>query len=246
MNKIVLIDDDAEKVLDYFGKIYKMLWKGKDEDGIAAGVVFFGDKFKKEKGDSDLQQNDVDNFYSLIRDMLRSHCLDEEQWNYNGDMFKKKEKLIQNMVKNMNIAELEDKMKELVERWRGEGGNGAENLEEKDCKPLVELMLGKKDMKEEQSTGNQYILLDVILLFDDKRQIEEGKPIISMGLYHAMKMMKYECYLYSSYAYDYVLMDKYKDIYKEQYGEEVEIYQGKDIFSSSVNSKVCLFYLINK
>lgn len=245
MNKIIIIDDDIKRVIEFFGRIYKMLWKGKDEEGTAAEVIFFGDYWKREKSDADLTQENIDNFSREIKHLLSSHCEDEEQWESDGDMYRKKKKLIDHFVKNIPINS--DDISELVDIW-----SKNENLEEKNnlnvekFRPLIDMILKSDKSGEETEKNEIYILLDVILLFNDIKQVESGMPIISMGLYNALKKEGYTCYLYSSFVYDYLLIDKCREIYKECYDEEITIYPSKDFFSENINSEKCLFYHLNK
>lgn len=245
MKKIVLIDDDIKKVTEIFGRIYKMLWKGKNEEGIAAEVIFFGDHFKREKGDSDLQQRSINDFSRGVKSLLSSHCEDEEQWDGAGEMYRDKKKLIDNLVRNISIKS--DEISDLVEIWCDkERLNDESNLAVEKFDPLIDLILRREESVGEIKDKGLYILLDVILLIDDIKQIEEGMPIISMGLYNALKKRGHICYLYSSYVYDYLLMDKCREIYKEQYKEDIIIYPSKDFFSERVSSEKCLFYHLDK
>lgn len=246
MKKIFIIDDNIDRVLeDIFGKIYKTLWKGKNEEGIAAEVIFFGDKFKRRRGDGELQQENIDFAIKYVKRLLSSHCRDEEQWDNNGEMYKNKKRLIENLAKHIRMDE-NSEIEEIVKIWRDkEALTGKVNLKEMDFTPLIDQMLQDSDYAGIEQ-ADRYILLDVILLFDDIEQVEDGVPIISMGLYYALKKQGYNCYLYSTYAFDYVLMDNYREIYKNRYEEDVEVYPRKDFFSEKNHSKKSLFYQIGE
>lgn len=245
MKKIFIIDDNIERVLENFGNIYKMLWKGKEEEGIASEVIFFGDKYKRKNKDSDLQQENIDFLKKSIKGMLRSHCRDEEMWDYNGEMFKDKKKLIENLAKYINVNECTE-IETLVKKWENlDKSNMDTMIKNMDLSVLINKMFEDEDF-EGVTEKESYILLDIILLYDDVEKVGEDIPIISMGLYDALKKQGYNCYLYSSYAFDYLLIENYKKIFKEKYDEAIEIYHSKKFFSRESSSDKCLFYHLNR
>lgn len=245
MKKIFIIDDNLNRVLENFGNIYKMLWKGKDEEGIAAEVIFFGDKYKRKNKDSDLQQENIDFLKKSIKAMLRSHCRDEEVWDNNGEMFQSKKRLIENLAKYISINESAE-IDSLIKKWKNmDKSNMHTILKDMELSILINKMFEDVDL-EGVTKKDSYILLDIILLYDDDEKVGEDIPIISMGLYDALKKQGYNCYLYSSFAFDYLLIDNYKKIYEENYGETIEVYHSKKFFSRESSSDKCLFYQLNR
>lgn len=235
MKKIILIDDNIKKVEEIFGKIYDLLWKGKGEEGIVSKVIFFGDQFKEEEDNKGLSDDDIDSFRGSIKRMLSTHCRNEELWNCNGDMYMEKKKLIEDIAKSIKLENNED-IKKLLDEWKLKEGN----LETSSFEPLLNLIWDGSEKEKKESC----FLIDVILFLNDIDTVEKNIPIISMGIYHALKKDGFECYLYSSYAFDYLLMDKYKEIYMKLYNEEIEVYPSKIFFSKIVDNEKCLFYHI--
>lgn len=245
MKKIFIIDDNIDRVLENYGNIYKLLWRGKGEEGVASEVIFFGDKYKRKNKDSDLQQQNVDFLKKSVKGMLRSHCRDEEMWDYDGKMFQDKKKLIEKLAKCISVKECPE-IEPVVKKWESlDKANMDTVLKNMDLSILIKKMFEDEDF-EGVTEKERYILLDIILLYDDVEKIGEDIPIISMGLYDALINQGYNCYLYSSYAFDYLLIENYKKIYNEKYGKTIEVYHSKKFFSRESSSDKCLFYHLNR
>lgn len=176
----------------------------------------------------------MQNLKEEIRNNMNNHCLDLEAWNWGLDdrIYDEKVELIEDepvLIKRNNVV------RELITKW--------EQVESKDwqdwnCEELnVEVIRKCFNIPE-----NASVAIDLVLLFDDKEKVKNGDAIISMLLYDKLCSGGHSCILYSSYMYDSIFIDKWKEIYNKKRSQglyEVDkIYSGRQMWEKAKKSDI--------
>lgn len=231
MKEIYWIDDNINNISLYIRGVIKELWGDENEKGISSNIRIFGTAYKEIEDEANWDINAIKRLKEEIQNNMRRHCIDLEAWDWgeNDTIYKEKEKLI---VNEPILVEMDAKkeVEEFIQKW-----STLETGETKDweCKELtIEKIRSLFKIPEGAS-----VAIDLVLLLEDKKKIEEEKAIISMLLFNKLSSNGHKCILYSTYMYDYFFINKWKDIYnKKRSTNELEvdkIYAGRDMWENA-------------
>lgn len=238
VEKIYWIEDNIDRALEIVNETYYSLWGNESEDGISSTFCFFGDAYKSNEEEQPLTKKQIQLFDEKVKVLMRRHCKNLEKWKYSGNLYEKKKKLIEEQ--NMLIAEGDTKISNILNVWRNEEELKKYVEDKVNDKYSVKPILDEMGIIETESTDKIRVGIDVVLLLGDIERVYKGLPIISMEIYTKTEERGYKCFLYSSYTYDAMLIEKYKEIYEETYKKDIKIIRERDFFRG-MQSKNTIF-----
>lgn len=228
MKKIYWIEDNMDRALEIMYGTSCRLWGGASEEGVASTFLFFGDEYKNIREEPGLSEQDMKLFAEKVKRLLVKHCRNEEKWRYTGELFESKKELIQNPAKLIDISD-NGENSSIVEEWCKESSLANYMECAKTNTSIPETMMIDAILKEMSIEDGAIVAIDLVLLFGDIDRVYSNFPIISMELYRKIRERGYNCFLYSSYTYDYIFAKNYQKTYKELYEEVVSITREKDL-----------------
>ncbi len=137
-------------------------------------------------------------------------CMNEDAWNYSQQSLKNNEYLFQDMLKCVDKKDVA----------------GVEFCDV----DYIKNIFGIKD--------DTVVLLNIELLENDRKHLENSNHMLSMSIYHKLKKAGINCLLYSELYYPVPLINGWKQKYKEcGYGsEDIVIYNGQNNFKELLNA----------
>lgn len=259
MSKTLLwIDDSMERILEVIQGAIVDSWKldKEDEEGMKTRILIFGDAC--QEGDSAAlweRKNEV-KMNSKLLNIFLEECENVEGPTDGNETAEKKRHLIDNAIQILYKAEDSEEDRNLYysikELWKKEADEEGTKEEAKskekeaetndsqqaktDVAKIIERMHIEKDVADVSTAKEETIIgIDLELLSGDLERVRNHKKIISMEFYHQLQEKKYPCFIYSSNADDYQLIEAWKDTYKKLYHDNrtVPTYERSDFSRKS-------------
>jgi hypothetical protein len=216
MKKLYWIDDNFSAMFDVVRNSFPELWEVDKEEGIANYIRILGNEYLQD--DHPILYNDRDEMVcrEAVKDYFYEVCKDCDQIDEEKKSFVKHKKLIEDPVK-MVFKSSDDEAKRTIYQnlltWVNFEVEDYDNDKKKQMEDLVKAL----DMDPAAVVG-----IDILIWKEDDEKIENGKLIFSLALCNYLTNDGYKCFLYSSDADDYDLVENCKAIYRKCFpGSEI-------------------------
>ncbi len=234
------IDDNPHVIMNIVDGVFSKLWNLDGEESIETHVRIFGNEGQESRGLGLWDKNDEKEFQAKIVQKFEQLCRNVDPMG-DENVFQKKSGLIcDNIVMMYKLPENETEVKEIEEYrkfcniWQSCPCETKENAIciTEEARESARTLLKKMDIIEGACVG-----LDLALLQGDMEKVkDEGKPILSMELYHLIKQ-QHECFLYSRYMFDKSFIESWKKVYAKVYGDKERpiIHKRSELFAKNVS-----------
>ena len=199
--------------------VFPHIW----DNGFSCKTILFGNgycRMEKESGPNECIREEFEN---ELKYFFAVYCqnTDDLEWKDRGTTQQEKKDLLPETP--IELVTMEEKsthgldIEKLTSLWMDR-----EKLEKIKKDPNLissEDMSVKGLIKRLDIHPNAVVALDVVLLYDDFKRIEEGLPSISMALLYELAK-SHECYLYSAEYISRKVVDIWIKTYYELYGQE--------------------------
>ncbi len=254
MNKAIYwVDDNPYVIMNIVEGVFSKLWNLDGEEGIETHIRIFGNEGQEAKGLGLWDKNDEKEFQTAIMQRFEQLCSNADKLG-EKNVFQKKSGLIcDNIIMMYKFPENEIEKKEIEEYrkfcniWQNSSSEKiGENIYITDeARLCAEKLLKKMNIVEGACVG-----LDLALLQGDIKKVkDDGKPILSMELYHMIKQ-QHECFLYSRYMFDKSFIESWKKVYEKIYGDKELpiIHKRCELFAKNVSETLInqLLELVDK
>ncbi len=250
---IYWIDDNPYVFMNIVDGVCSKLWKLDEEEGIETHIRILGNQGQETGGLYLWEKNDEKQFQTAIMHKFERLCSNADKMG-EKNTFQKKSGLISDNIIMMYKSPVNDIEEKEVEEYRNlyniwqnnsckiDGENISITNEARDC---TEMLLQKMGIEKGACVG-----LDMALFYGDIEKVkDEGKPILSMELYHLIKQT-HECFLYSHYMFDKIFIESWKKVYIKTYDDKELpiIHKRSELFAKNVSETLInqLLELVDK
>lgn len=250
---IYWIDDNPHVIINIVDGVFSKLWKLDDEEGIETHIRILGNGGQETRGLRLWEKDDEKQFRTAIMQRFEQLCSNADKLG-EKNIFQKKSGLISDNIIMMYKSPVNDIEEREVEEYRKmyyiwqnnsckmDGENISITNEARDC---TEILLQKMGIEKGACVG-----LDMALFHGDIEKVkDEGKPILSMELYHMIKQT-HECFMYSHYMFDKRFIESWKEVYSKAYGDKELpiIHKRSELFAKNVSETLInqLLELVDK
>ncbi len=256
MSKTLLwIDDSMERILEVIQGAIVDSWKldKEDEEGMKTRILIFGDACQEGDPAALWERKNEVKMNSKLLNIFLEECENVEGPTDGNETAEKKRHLIDNAIQILYKAEDSEEDRNLYysikELWKKEADEEegtqeeakskekeAETNDSQQAKTDVAKIIERMHIADISTAKEETIIgIDLELLSGDLERVRNRKKIISMEFYHQLQGKKYPCFIYSSNADDYQLIEAWKDTYKKLYHDEcpVPTYERSDFSRKS-------------
>lgn len=242
MSKTLLwIDDSMELIMEVIQGAIVDSWKldKEGEEGMRTKILLFGDACLERDSAALWKQEDENRMNRDLFNLFIDECEDIEGPTSGNETAEKNmyliDKAIQILFKEEDKKEDLNFYNDVKHIWKEKLIEERESGEEKEHKKenyeqakqyvtaIIERMQIDKVSGTTEKSEETIIGIDLELLLDDLERARDDKQIISMELYHQLRMKGYPCFIYSSHADDKQLIDAWKNTYKRLYNDEESV-----------------------
>ncbi|MCI9220553.1 MAG: hypothetical protein HFH94_12580 [Lachnospiraceae bacterium] len=234
MKQIYWIDDNIEQMMYIIQGAVTKLWKveQKSAEGIASNIIIFGNDCDDADTDDILSQDDENDTKIRLHDMLRKLCSNQDGPNPAQPVYNAKKELVKDKVnilyKEENSADKEQ-YQNLKRAWITDDLTDSKSDKYTKAAAEAQKLIERMKIEPENVVG-----IDILLFYGDYDRLRDKKRIISMELYDILKKKGLSCFMYSSEADDYELMQNWSEICESLYQQKnVKIYQRSDFMQKS-------------
>lgn len=234
MREIYWIDDNINNMSHYIQGVIKELWGNENEKGISSVIRIFGDGYKQSDKEGDWKKEDIESLMEEIENNMAEHYMNMVAWNWGRDItiYNEKLKLINKKPKVVDMTD--DKIRNLISSWKTLKNH-----------KWIKGEFGINDILEYfDIPDGASVAIDLVLLKDDIKRVYDDIPILSMFLYDELSSNGHKCVLYSTFLYDSLFIDKWKEIYNKNKNKEDiivdTIYSGRLMWDKVENSSIVL------
>lgn len=259
MSKTLLwIDDSMEYILEVIQGAIVDSWKldKEDEEGMKTRIVIFGDACHEEDSTALWEKRDEMDMNGKLLNTFLEECENMEGPTDGNRTAEMNLNLIDNAIQILFKAEdseedrnlyysvkkiwkkesdEEDTIKDANSKKKESETNDSQQIKN-DVTKIIERMHIENNTADKSGSKEETVIgIDLALLSGDLERVRKNKKIISMEFYHQLKGKKYPCFIYSSNADDYQLIEAWKDTYQKLYNDNspVPTYERSDFSRKS-------------